>query len=298
MPFNQRFSDPTPRDFRPLARRIQGYENTPLEASPTPLRSRLGDYGAGAENPIPLETADSRPQWGYNYVPEALFYYALGLAPNDPNWHRVVLIEHNSYFSSQTQQQHRNTPWTFPQLYKKFFKRHEEVWPMLAFWRREMKSFGGKMEPIPRGESWHRGYFIVDGEDGSQRTITEEDQDWLINDMHTVNAPRHIAGPIIERFNTLPRSRFIPASSTSSNLRIELSDDEEGDKTETEPTIAVADGDATMTAATSSPVLEINPSTTSHPPPQTTIPSNPEDEYDGTTTGSPLNTDDAHIYDD
>lgn len=290
---SQRLSDHPVPDRRPLARRIQGYENAPLEASPTPLRSRIGEYGVGAENPILLApVGDNPPQYGYNHVPEAFWYWAIGLAPEDSDWHRVILIEHNSYHAAlATEPEHRGL-WTFPQLFRRFLRRHLEVWPMLAEWRSEMRFWRGRMQPIPAGHSWHRDYFYVDGVDTSSREITNEDQDWLINVIHTVNAPKSIAGPIVERFSFPPR--FIPADYTSENLRLNLSEDDTDDEhaiaIAAQP--AVADGDESMNVSLP-PNNSVNNSTPSSSTPAPTM-----DEYAGTSTGSPMRSEDARAYED
>lgn len=200
LPLEQSLAGSSGRDNRPLARRFQGFQNSPLEVLPTPLLSRVGDLSSGAENLVLMPaTGNHPPQYGYNHVPEAFWYHALGLAPEDLDWHQVVQIEHNSYYSDLARDPPHRGLWTFPQLYQRFPKRHNQVWPMIDAWRDEMRNaWRGQLGPIPPGHSWHRDYFYVDGVDKSDKRVTEADQDWLINVMHTGNAPRNVAGPIIE----------------------------------------------------------------------------------------------------
>lgn len=283
-------SGPPRRDTRPLARRIQGFENVPLEASPTPLLSRVGNISSSVENPELLpSTGGLPPQYGYDHVPEAFWYHALGLAPEDPDWHRVVRIEHNSYYSQFAREPPHRGPWTFPQLYRRFLKRHSQVWPMVDAWRNEMRNiWRGHLSAIPPGHSWHRDYFYVDGVDKSNEEVTEADQDWLINVMHTGNARRDVAGPIIERFQFPPR--FIPAIDNSEGLHVEVSDDE-GDALTNQNSPVVADDDSHMNDGSSHNSANAAGNTL-QPAADSSA-----DDYEGTTTGSPMRSEDARAYD-
>lgn len=291
VPLAQRFSNPLERDPRPLARRIENYESIALEASPTPLSSRIGERSAGAENPILIPAGGGNPAtWGYNHVPDAFWYHALGLAIDDPDWHRVIRLERNGYLASLATEPPHRGPWTFPQLYRRFLKRHNKIWIFIDSWRDEMRAVHrGLLSPIPPGHAWHRDLFYADSMDLSERAPTAEDQDWLINVMHTGNARRSVAGPIIERF-AMP-SRFIPSASSNEQLHVTLSDDE-GIIESTELAGAAGDDDETMDP----------PEATDNSPSDDQFHDNPVsssslNEYDEPASGSPVRSEDLHLYD-